>query len=446
VNRWRVLFGGALVLTLLLGHVLRDTPGYMVHNPDGTLTGDITHYVYWTRLITLGGIQSAYSGSWPETYAVYPPVVLYAYEGLGTIYRTFVDSAFDPQLAQTSIFLHEGLKFVALAWHLLTAVAIFMLLRRMSGEKAAAIAGTLYVLNPAAIYDVAHWAQPDGAHSVFSVLAIGLLSIGQVVAPWAAMGAAALSKPQAWAILPLLAIATIRGHGIFGLARGVIAGGVVGGAICLPFILSGRLNDLLTLPGIIGSVMPVVSADAHNLWWLVLQARGQDPLFLDDSARFVGPLTYRTAAAGLVGATILLTGWLYWSRRASLAEVAALGVLGWFTFTTQAHENHLFFALPLLSLAWPMRHALLIPFAVISVTLLLNMLLHDQLVLESLGFGIYDPPIERLRLINAAINVGAFVGWSLLAAFRAPLAAPTSDTVKYWQRPRPRVGLEVTSD
>ena len=53
----------------------------MVRNPDGTLTGDITHYVYWTRLVTLGGIQAAYSGTWPETYAVYPPVTLYAVSG-----------------------------------------------------------------------------------------------------------------------------------------------------------------------------------------------------------------------------------------------------------------------------------------------------------------------------------------------------------------------------
>src|SRR5206468_4184755 len=80
VNRWRALFGASIVLALLVGHLLRDTPGYMVRNPDGTVTGDITHYVYWTRLVTLGGIQSAYSGTWPETYAVYPPVSIYPFQ------------------------------------------------------------------------------------------------------------------------------------------------------------------------------------------------------------------------------------------------------------------------------------------------------------------------------------------------------------------------------
>src|SRR5439155_1525588 len=123
VNRAVALFVGACVAALVIGHLLRDTPGYMARNPDGTITGDLT----------------------------------------------------------------------------------------------------LYVLNPAALFDVAHWAQPDGAHSLFSVVAIGLLSLGQEIAPWAALGAAALAKPQAWAIVPLLAIATMRTHGLIGMARGIVA-------------------------------------------------------------------------------------------------------------------------------------------------------------------------------------------------------------------------------
>ena len=112
--------------------------------------------------------------------------------------------------------------------------------------------------------------------------------------------------------------------------------------------------------------MPVVAADAHNFWWLVLAAARSGPALRAGRRARLGPLTYRMVAAALVGAVLLLTYWLYWTRRASLAEAAALGVLGWFTFTTQAHENHLFFALPLLSLAWPTRRSLLVPFGVLS--------------------------------------------------------------------------------
>ena len=52
--------------------------------------------MYWTRLVTLGGIQSAYGGTWPETYAVYPPVTLYPYQAVGNVYRWLQDPDFDP--------------------------------------------------------------------------------------------------------------------------------------------------------------------------------------------------------------------------------------------------------------------------------------------------------------------------------------------------------------
>jgi Gpi18-like mannosyltransferase len=436
-RRALAVFGGAVIAALVVGHVLRDTSGYMVHNPDGTVTGDITHYVYWTRLVTLNGVQAAYGGTWPETYAVYPPLNLYAYQIVGTAYRSLQDPTLDPDTAQQSLWLREGIKFVALSWHLLTAVAIFWLVRRIASPTTAATAGALYILNPAALYDVAHWGQPDGAHSLFSVLGIGLLGLGGVVAPWAAMAAAAMAKPQAWLLLPLMAVASIRLHGLSALTLGIVAGAVVGAIIALPFIVTSRFGELASLPSTVSSVMAVVSADAHNLWWLVLQSRGQDPLFVEDASRFIGPASYRLVAAALVGAVLLLTYWLYWTRRVGLAEAAAIGVLGWFTFTTQAHENHLFFALPLLSLAWPTRRSLLVPFGILSLTLLLNMLLHDEFLLEGLGSGLQDPLVERLRLANAGLNVLCCVGWSLLAVLRSPEHATSSDTVWRWPKHSP---------
>jgi hypothetical protein len=420
VTRWRALFGAALLLALVVGHLLRDTPGYMLRGADDSLSGDITQYVDWARLVTLDGIQSAYSGTWPATYAIYPPVTILPDELVGSLYQHLENPSFEADQAQQSLFLREGIKFVALVWHLLTATAIFVLVGRTSGEKLAALAASAYVLNPAALYDVAHWGQPDGAHSLFSVLTIGLLDLGQVIAPWAALAAAALAKPQAWFLVPLVVIATFRQHGPTGVVRGAIAAACVACVIALPFLLTGHLFELLSLPMAISTVMPVVSADAHNLWWLVLQLRGQDPLFIVDSARAIGPLSYRMLSAALVGASMLLTFWLYWSHRAGLAEAAALGVLGWFTFTTQAHENHLFFAVPLLSLAWPARPLLLVPFGVISVTLLLNMFLQDQLVLDALGRGLDDTLVEQARLLNAALNVACWVGWSIWAVVRTP--------------------------
>jgi hypothetical protein len=238
------------------------------------------------------------------------------------------------------------------------------------------------------------------------VLAIGLLS-------WSAMSLAALAKPQAWVLLPLLAVGTLRERGWRALVIGLLIGCAVNALVVLPFLLSGRLGELLSLPDTVGSVMPVVSADAHNLWWIVATLRGIDPLFTNDSARLVGPLTYRVVAASLVVAQFLVTYWLYWTRRVSLAEAAALGILGWFVCTTQAHENHLFFALPLLALALPSRPSLLWIYGLLSVSLLLNMALHDQLLIEALGSDIRAPWVDNARLLNAVLNVSCWLGWGL---------------------------------
>jgi hypothetical protein len=406
----------SVAVALLAGHLLRDSPGYMARDADGAWHGDLEHYVYWTRLVTLGGVQAAYGGTWPETYAVYPPVTLYAYQVLGAAYEKLEDPTFDAGKAQDSLWLRSGLKAVAMGWHLLAGLAIYALVRN---KPLAGWAAGLYLANPAALYDVAHWGQPDGAHSLFAVLSIGALTAGQDALGWGSMALAALAKPQAWSLLPLVAIGTLRLRSpLRRLVLDAVVGALVSLLVVLPFIVTGHVRDLIGLPGTISSVMPVVSADAHNLWWLVLAPHSEDALTLLDSQRVLGPLTFRGLAGLLVVAALAASYWLYWTRRAGLAEAAALGALGWFVFTTQAHENHLFFALPLLALAWPERRTLLTVFGVLSLTLLLNMFLHDELLLESLGSGTGERSVHLLRVFNAGLNVATWFGWTGWAALR----------------------------
>lgn len=414
------LFGASLFIAFVALVVFRDTAGYALQRPDGVYEGDINHYVHWTRLVTLGGVQDAYGGSWPETYAVYPPVTLYGYQALGTLYQWLVDPSFDALGAQASAWLHHGIKAVAVAWHTAAALAIYWLARALAGPWRGALAGTLYALNPAALFDAAHWAQPDGAHSLFAVLAVGLLARGRPGWAGAATAFAVLAKPQAVAIVPLLVAAGARGGGAKQLTRAAAAGVASGLVIVTPFILTGRLHELLSLPGVISSVMPVISANAHNVWWLLGRMQGLEPLFTLDTGTLVAGHTYRTLAALLVVGQFAFTYWLFWTRRASLAEAAALGTLGWFLFTTQAHENHLFFVLPLLSLAWPSRPKLLAPYAALSLTILLNMALHDQPLLQVFGRALDDPLAVNLRTCNAIANLAVWALWATWGAVRLP--------------------------
>lgn len=419
------LFALGVAVALLAAVFLQNSLGFVMRMEDGRWDGDITHYIYWTRLVTLGGVQNAYGGTWPETYAVYPPVTLYGYQVIGFLYQAFVDPSFELQAALSSRWLHRAVKAVAVFWHLVTGLAIFLLVRRQAGARYAGAAGFLYLANPAALNDAAHWAQPDGAHSVLSVLAVGLMDTGATQLAWGTMALAALAKPQAWAILPLLTLGSWRTARWAGFLRGGITAAAVALVILLPFLLAGRLGEFLGLPSAISSVMPVVTANAHNIWWLLFAQRGLDPLLSNDTARVLGPVTFRMAAATLVLAQLLFVAWLSWTRRAALAEAAALAALGWFLTTTQAHENHLFFVLPLLSLAWPRRPRLLLAFGLLSLTLLLNMTLHDYPLLETLGLDAQDGRLQALRSANAWLNISCFAGWSFAAARRRPAQGPS---------------------
>ena len=73
----------------------------------------------------------------------------------------------------------------------------------------------------------------------------------------------------------------------------------MGLVVALPFLLHGTLRELIGLPGAISSVMPVVTANAHNLWWGF--SSGGARWYMDQDA-FVGPLSYRLVGIGIVGA------------------------------------------------------------------------------------------------------------------------------------------------
>lgn len=412
------LLAAAALVAVLSAVLLRDTPGYVVRTDAGTYQGDLDHYVYWTRLVTLAGVQAAYAGTWPETFAVYPPVTLYGYQLVGSLYQGLVDPSFDLPRAMQSGWLRAGLKLAAFGWHLAAAAGVYLAVRAGPGRRWASTAAALYLANPAALFDVAHWGQPDGAHSLFSVLAVGWVEGGRPLLAAGALALAALAKPQAWSIMPLVGLAALRRYPLPEVARGVGVGAVVAALTLLPFLLTGRTGELLRLPSEISSVLPAISANAHNGWWLVLMLQGVQPLLTNDSDALLGPLSYRAVAGALVGLQLLLVALLLWTRRVSLAEGAALAVLGWFVFTTQAHENHLFFAIPLLAVAWATRPSLLVPLGILSGTVLLNMALHDQLLLEAVGLRLDHPRVATLRTVNAAANVLVWAVWMFVAARR----------------------------
>ena len=77
-------------------------------------------------------------------------------------------------------------------------------------------------------------------------------------------------------------------------------------------------------------------------------------------------------------------------RDGHLSAMAAYLAFGWFMVTTRAHENHDFFALPLLVMATPRSRFAWFIFAALTVTLFFNMTFHDY-ELEEFRASLFGP-------------------------------------------------------
>ncbi len=293
-----------------------------------------------------------------------------------------------------------------------TAALVYWWLR---GHRLALLAMAAYAFNPGAIFDIAIWGQPDSVHSFFVALTIVCLISGRYIPAGAAFALAALTKPQVWILAPLLLwyLACRAGwswRGMRQMALAGVAGIGVSLAICSPYILSGTWRDLIRLPRQIATVAPMVSANAHNLWWVLVQYHASA---IPDSTTYRFGLTYAEISAALVALSLVFTLWRLAGRpvERSLPAMAAFQSFAFFMLVTKAHENHAFMVLPLLSLVWVQRPALAGLFLGVSLTLLANTVLHDPSLMPILGNGWEAYENRYAQMANAFANTLLLVVW-----------------------------------
>jgi hypothetical protein len=427
-GRWAAVVLALLATVALYGGIaLGSRPGPLA---------DLTHFKYWTRLVSVEGLHAAYSGEYPETYAIYPPVTLLAFRLAGALYQQAVDPAFALEPALASHALTVLLRLQALLFHLLVGLAVLTVGCR-AAPFAAAYGGMLaYLFNPGVVFDVAQWGQPDPVFGLFVLLALAAATAAGESWGWAggaglALALAALAKPQAWVFLPLVAALVGRRGGLAGLVAAGVGAAAGGLWVALPFLLQGTLRELVGLPRAISSVMPVVTANAHNLWWAL--SSGAARWYLDQEP-LAGALSYRLVALGLV-ALFAGLALLRALREPTLGVVYLAGAytgFGFFMTMTQIHENHMYIVFPLLavaavSLGRPTgqgeRARLWALYAILALTWCANMLLHDFDLAEPVVAPLLPGPLEEAQRLNALANVAVFAIWTAWLA---------TDTVRAW--------------
>jgi hypothetical protein len=437
--------------------------------PDHPLA-DMTHLVWWTRIIRRDGVEGAYAGVYPETYVIYPPGMAYAFQAAAWISERVAPPPWILPWAAAGgdQWLRYCIKLVAVAGHGALALAIFAIVAL--GARAfwrAWTAATLYAWNPGALFDTAYWGQADSLHSLALVLAAAMLALvpgwwplraggrwrlsaqaGALAAgavAGALLAAGGLTKPQAWVFLPLLGWLLARRTGPLGLLAGAGAAAGVAWWIVQPWLRAGKLDELLSVFRNLQDVMPSVSANGHNLWWLKLP--GVAIAVLDwEPLGGIGewqapPLLTHATAGRLAFGLFALLPLLRLTGPISLPLVLAAGgytAVAYFMTITQVHENHLFAAIPFLAAAAALDPWYAIPFGVATLCFLGNLALHDFLISPWVAaqLGQLLPWREPLALqtANAALNVVGFAALTLLFLRRPRGMAQSAGALRWRAR------------
>jgi Gpi18-like mannosyltransferase len=391
-----VLLVGVVIVYLLIAAL---SPGYV---------SDIGTNKVWGRHVAREGIHDIYRIS-----TDYPPVLLYFFGAAGELYERFVDPPFGEKAMLTSQLFTFLVKLPGIIFHPIVAAAIYLLVRRFGPGVAFGVAAA-YALNPAVAYDVAHLGQTDPVHAAFALLSIGALVYGNALVAGAMIALAALTKPQAWILLPIVGLGLAFWYGRRGMLLGALGGSAVAAIVLSPWIVTGRLHHVERFLEALDNksvYAQALSAQAHNLWWIptLLEWR-----FINDWESLIGPISYRMAGMALVLALVVLVAQRLPGLRPRDRLFSFVGMLtvGWFVVTVRAHENHLFMALPFLAVAWALDRRFGMLFGLVSASLLLNLALHDPLLVGNWAAG-PDPgqPLPAMivggQVVNVVMNLSA---------------------------------------
>jgi hypothetical protein len=339
--------------------------------------GDLLEYRLWTRALAQEGLAAAY---WPPPTPLesaqfhppvdYPPVLPYVLWCVGRVLHAVSPHA----LAGGDRILDFLIRGPFCLSSLLLALLVHAEARRLAPGLSDLALG-LVALNPAVIFDTAYWGQADALYALLLAAALVAMVRGQPEWSCVLMALAALTKPLAYPFALLVAVVILKRFGVRRTLRCAAAGALAVGVVLLPFGWIGRLTDGLRAIVSQLDAMPFVSVNAHNVWWLV--ERGTP--WLDASVRPLGLLSWKAVSLVAFGAFYLVVVVRLWrsSDARALYVAAASTALGFFALATHMHENHLFAALPLLALAGIGAKRVRFVFVAVSVTLLVNMSLHD---------------------------------------------------------------------
>lgn len=429
IVRWCTRYERALLAALLLLGLLMRLPLLPV---DTRTTADLAAFRTWARMVHAQGITTIYDG----TRINYPPVLLYAFDAGGQV------EAYLPAASRAGdAILTALIKLPSVLADILTAWLIAFWVRQRQSAVLGVLACGLYLFNPAIWYVSAHWGQADSVYTLFLIASLVALARGGLFPAWIAYTLALGTKMQSIAIAPLLFTVTLVKHGIRGLAGGVAIGILVAAVLTAPWLITGRIANVLQASFTLPTRIPQVDVSGYNLWYLLLggDIRGVGSELYPPNL----PLSYQQIAVAMFGALVLLVVRLVWRQRARAPAVpAAVLSMGLFMLLTEIHERYMFPVLAFLlmstaehqftgleAISW--RRHLRWVYGVLSLTFLFNLvtiavptpILGTSLVTIQPPYTVGESVLKGLALLAAVVNMLA-LAWLILNLVRDSFDSP----------------------
>jgi len=324
----------------------------------------------------------------------YPPFNVYIFWVFGSLAK------------QLSLFGRSGILYVIklppILFDTATAFLIFVFLRKRVDFKSSIMAASLYVFNPATIFNTSVWGQYDAIYTCFLILSLVLIFESKPKLAVIAFTLGILTKPQSVALAPLIAFLIAKKYRWRGLAASALVSAGTVLAVILPFEWSNPLDFLvgIYLEGYGG--YPYTSINAFNLWALTGFWRPDRETFMF--------LDFFTIGWLMFGAVTALSLYTLYKRLDSREEVSVLFsafvlLFGFFILPTRIHERYLFPAFSVLAMTLPFLKKVRPLYGVLTFTCLFN----QVYVLPFLNSDMYVPHWNPLVVAVTLINLTAFL-------------------------------------
>lgn len=387
---------------------------------------DVGSYQAWALRMADGGPARMYQ---PGYFLDYPPGYLYALWAAGALVRALGISG---DLARWIIETPALMGDLVLGW------LVFVIVRRRLPAMAW-LGLVLFALNPALLFDTVVWGQSDSVFTLMMLLATVLAIDGEFELSWGMAALAVLTKPQALALLPILALWTLArarpaSWGTSALAFAAV--GIIGAA---PFQSGRPWTWLVSLYGSTAAYYHETSVNAFNFMGLIGGLRQAD-------ANRVAGVSYFAVGMALLALMYLGLAVMLWRRRTAenMLAVCFLTVFGFFMFAPRMHERYLYpalvFAVPLaVESGW-----MLAVLAVISATFLFNLADVKSALEHNYFFPLHDPTAMFMAVINtAALGAAAYWSWTATMARAGATRAGAARMPAFWQQIQAMMGARL---